>query len=82
MCKQVIRTVVNFISNKTIVKNSHLIRNMGTKGPIAKSSQLYDMNKVRHGNVISVILTKFRMNANILALAKFLHFEFWFWYSF
>jgi hypothetical protein len=31
--------------------------------------------------VISVILTKFRINAN-LALAKFLHFEFWFWKSF
>ena len=63
--KLVIRTVVNFISKETIVKNSHLIRNMGTRGPIAKGSQLYDMNEIIHGYVISVMPTKFRMNANI-----------------
>ena len=39
------------------------------------------MNKIIHGYVISMILTKFRINAN-LALAKFLHFEYWFWKSF
>ena len=36
------------------------------------------MNEVIHGNDISVILIKFRINA----MAKFLHFEFWFWHSF
>ena len=63
--KQVIRSVGNFISKETIVKNSHIIRNMGTRGPIAKGSQLYDMNEIIHGYVVSVILTKFRINANI-----------------
>ena len=73
--KTLIRTVVNFISKETIVKNSHIIRNMRTRGPIAY--------EIIHGYVISVMLTKFRMNAmQYLALAKFLHFEFWFWYSF
>ena len=35
------------------------------------------MDKIIHGYVISKILAKFRINAN-LALAKFLHFEFGF----
>ena len=39
------------------------------------------MNVIIHGYFVSVILTKFKINAN-LALAKFLHFEFWFWHSF
>ena len=65
--KQVIRTVVNFINKETIVKNSHIVRNMGTRGPIAKGSQLYDNNDIIQGYVISqsVMLTKFRINANI-----------------
>ena len=40
--------------------------------------KLYDMIEVIHGYVVSVILTKFRINT----MAKFLHFEFWFWHSF
>ena len=46
---KVIRTVVNIISKETVVKNSHIIRNMGTRGPIAKGSQLYDMDEIIHG---------------------------------
>ena len=43
-----------------------------------KNWKLYDMIKFIHGYVVSVILTKFRINV----MAKFLHFEFWFWHSF
>ena len=40
--------------------------------------KLYDMIEIIHGYVVSVILIKFSLNA----MAKFLHFEFWFWHSF
>ena len=58
------KTVVNFIS-KGEEQSYHMIRNMGTRGSIAKGSQIYDMNEIIHGYVISVMLKKFRMNANI-----------------
>ena len=40
--------------------------------------KLYDMIKVIHCWVISVLPSKFQINA----MAKYLHFEFWFWHSF
>ena len=70
------QTVVNSISKETVVKNSHIIRNMGTRGQIAKGSQLYDMIEIIHGYVISVILTKFRINANIELWQSFTNLNF------
>jgi hypothetical protein len=49
---------------------------MGTRGPIAKGSQLYDMIEIIHGYVISVIRTKFRINANIELWQSFTNFNF------